>query len=257
MMRAALTPLPPRLAYELWADTYAAEAHNPLMAAEEAIVVRILAHLSAKRALDVGTGSGRYLPILQTRAGSVVGLDLSMAMLRRVAHGRCIRADACCLPFRRATFDLVNASLMVGDIRDLPGWMTEMARVMTPAGHLVYSDFHPSWLDYGWERTFRTADGGLHAVQLAPHTIEAHLAALSAAGLSVLAIREPRVKVPRVGRLARFARAGAWARSQTRLPRWGASGGTVPRDRLAPVVAVFHAVKRVPGVSTPEQGSPR
>jgi malonyl-CoA O-methyltransferase len=257
MMRTALTPLPPRLAYELWADTYPAEAHNPLMAAEERIVVRILAHLSAKRALDVGTGSGRYLPILATRADSVVGLDLSMAMLMHVVHGRCIRADACRLPFRRATFDLVNASLMVGDVSDLGGWMTEMARVMTPGGHLVYSDFHPSWVDHGWERTFRTADGGLHAVQLAPHTIEAHLAALSDAGLSVLAIREPHVTLPEGGRLARFARAGAWARSQTRRPRWRASAGDAPRAGMAPVVAVFHAVKTAPRVATPEQGSPR
>lgn len=231
-MRTVSTVLPPHVAYELWADTYPAEAHNPLMAAEEAIVTRILTHLSAKRALDLGTGSGRYLPVLAARAGSVVGLDLSMAMLMRAPRGRSIRGDARCLPFRRGTFDLVNASLMVGDVSDLGGWAAETARVMTSGGHLVYSDFHPSWLDNGWERTFRTADGVLHAVEYTPHTIDAHLAALSHAGLRVLAIREPRAAIP----------------SSSRTRRFGGLG-----RRPAPVLAIFHAVK----TAGPEHGAPR
>jgi malonyl-CoA O-methyltransferase len=210
------TLLSPRVAYALWAETYVAEAHNPLMVAEEAVVGRILAQLSGKRALDVGTGSGRYLPLLAARAASVVGVDLSMAMLERGTHRHRICGDACHLPFRRGAFDLVNASLMVGDVTDLGCWTREIARVMAAGGHLVYSDFHPSWSDHGWERTFRTADGVQHAIEFTPHTIDAHLAALTAAGFSVLAIREPRIKIPRL----------VWR-------------------RVAPVVAVFHAVKDV------------
>ena len=34
-----------------------------------------------------------------------------------------------------------------------------MARVLAAGGHLVYSDFHPSWAQRGWSRTFRAADG--------------------------------------------------------------------------------------------------
>src|SRR5262249_60173739 len=68
-------------------------------------------------------------------------------------------ADACQLPFRRGTFDLVNASLMVGDLRDLPGWSHEIARVLSVGGHLVYSDFHPSWRENGWQRTFKDRNG--------------------------------------------------------------------------------------------------
>jgi SAM-dependent methyltransferase len=210
------TLLSPHVAYELWAETYPAEAHNPLMVAEEAVVGRILARLSAKHALDVGTGSGRCLPLLAARAASVVGVDMSMAMLERGTHRHRICGDACRLPFRRGAFDLVNASLMVGDVADLGCWTREMARVMAAGGHLVYSDFHPSWSDHGWERTFRTADGVQHGIEFTPHTIDAHLAALSGAGFSVLAIREPRIKIPRL----------VWR-------------------RVAPVVVVFHAVKDV------------
>jgi malonyl-CoA O-methyltransferase len=194
-MGAALSPL---AAYELWAETYPAEAHNPLMAAEQAIVERMLLHVRARRALDVGTGSGRYLPILRASARAVVGVDLSMAMLRRGGAPKCVCADACRLPFGRAAFDLVNASLMVGDVSRLADWMREMARVLSSCGHLVYSDFHPSWTERGWQRTFRSADGASHVVRFEPHTIDDHLAALDEAGFRVIAIREPRLTIQRV-----------------------------------------------------------
>jgi len=203
------TLLQPQAAYELWADTYAASAHNPLMQSEETVVERVIRGIVASRALDVGTGSGRYLPILATTGATVVGVDLSMPMLRCGAGPR-ICANACALPFRRATFQLVNASLMVGDVKDLRGWTAEMARVLSLGGHLVYSDFHPVWTEQGWQRTFRDATGELRAVAFEPHTIDDHLAALAAAGLTVRAIREPRLTIKR---------------------------------RELPVLAIFHAVK--------------
>jgi malonyl-CoA O-methyltransferase len=216
-MTAALNP---RAAYELWAETYPAEAHNPLMAAEQTIVTRILTHIRSRRALDVGTGSGRYLPILESRAPCVVGIDLSMAMLTRgkhhsggpypPVHRHRVLGDACCLPFPSAAFDLINASLMVGDVVDLPAWTREMARVLSHGGRMVYSDFHPAWSELGWERTFRTAAGARHSVAFTPHTIEEHLAALASAGFGISAIREPRLKI---------------------------------RGADTPVVAIFHAVK--------------
>jgi malonyl-CoA O-methyltransferase len=188
-------PLAPAAAYTLWAETYPASAHNPLMEAEERIVVRVLTHLRARRALDVGTGSGRYLETLRAIARTVVGIDLSMAMLAHAAGGARVHGDACRLPFRRRAFDVVNASLMVGDVADLRAWAVEMARVLAPQGHLVYSDFHPVWSANGWQRTFRDAAGGSHVIAFHPHTIEEHAAALEGAGLSVLAIREPRLPV--------------------------------------------------------------
>jgi len=186
-------PLEPRAAYDLWAPTYPAVAHNPLMRVEQTIVEPLLAQLRAARALDVGTGSGRYLPLL--RAGGarvVVGVDFSIAMLTRGARIGRVCADACQLPFRRSAFDLVNASLMIGDVGDLGAWTREMARVLAVGGHLVYSDFHPSWAQHGWSRTFRTRDGALHDVAFHAHAIDDHLAALEAAGLRVVTIREPR-----------------------------------------------------------------
>lgn len=225
--------LPARAAYELWAETYPPIAHNPLMRVEQQAVEPLLAHVRARRALDVGTGSGRYVPLLAATGASVVaGLDFSLAMLHRastaptaggVRHGR-VCGDACRLPFRRGAFDLINASLMIGDVADLGAWSREMARVLAGGGHLIYSDFHPSWAQSGWSRTFRSAGGELHSLSFNPHAIDDHLAALQDAGLRVRTIREP--KFSAVNGLT-----DPGIRDFRR--RWG----------NPPVVAVFHAVK--------------
>lgn len=244
------TVLAPRAAYDLWADTYPAMAHNPLMRAEQEVVQPLLARIRARSALDVGTGSGRYLPLLKsTGAATVIGVDFSLAMLARGADrlrqgysgpptrdaeaeiprreapapGRatCICADACRLPFRRGTFDLINASLMVGDVADLAGWSLEMARALSCGGHLVYSDFHPSWAEHGWSRTFRAADGAVREISFHAHSIDDHLTALRESGFHVKAIREPRLKDESDPAVKAFRR------------RW--------RDPR--VIVVFHAVR--------------
>jgi malonyl-CoA O-methyltransferase len=216
--------LPARDAYELWAESYPPVAHNPLMRVEQDVVEPLLARIRATRALDVGTGSGRYLPLLRaTGASAVVGVDFSLAMLRRGAAAGRVCGDACRLPFQRASFDLINASLMVGDVADLGAWTREMARVLSLGGQLVYSDFHPSWAKRGWRRTFRSADGELHEVAFNPHTIDQHLAALDQAGLAVRTIREPRLNMSSGGESGLLAFQRRWGHPQ--------------------VVVVFHVVK--------------
>jgi malonyl-CoA O-methyltransferase len=193
--RGGRQKLAPHDAYAMWAGQYPPRPHNPLMEAEQAAVAPILASMSPGRALDVGTGTGRYLPLLAAAgARLVVGVDLSQAMLghRRFA-APCIRGDAQRLPFASGSFDLVCSSLMAGDLPDLRAWVAEAARVLAARGHLVYSDFHPSWSSRRWRRTFRAADGRLIELSYFPHAIEEHLALMTRASLRVRAVREPRV----------------------------------------------------------------
>jgi malonyl-CoA O-methyltransferase len=202
--------------------------HNPLMLAEQAVVAPIIASTRPLRALDVGTGSGRYLPLLaSTGARVVAGVDFSLPMLTigREATGRLetahrICGDASRLPFRDASFDLVVSSLMVGDIADLAGWADELARVLVPCGHLIYSDFHPVWAARGWRRTFQTADGRSFEIAYFPHTIEEHRAVLMERSFDLRAIHEPSLVPP--DEVARSDRSGR---------------------RGSPVAVVFHAVK--------------
>jgi malonyl-CoA O-methyltransferase len=187
--------LQPQEGYGLWAESYPPWAHNPLMEAEQAAVESIIAAAKPKRALDVGTGTGRGLSLLaDAGARFVVGVDLSLAMLRRKASdASCLCADACHQPLADGSFDLVSSSLMVGDVADLGAWLVEASRVLARGGTLVYSDFHPSWAEEGWKRTFRASDGELIELPFHSHTIEQHLMLLWQASLSVRAIREPRV----------------------------------------------------------------
>src|SRR5262245_12417361 len=210
LRRSGGAALAPRDGYALWAENYPARPHNPLMETEQSVVAPIIASLSPKRALDVGTGTGRYLPLLEASGARViVGLDMSLAML---GHNECGRqrvcGDACRLPLPDRTCDLVCSSLMAGDVEDLGAWVCEAARVLAPGGHLVYSDFHPSWRSQRWRRTFRAVDGRRIELSYFPHSIDDHLKWLQEAPFDVRAIREPRI------------------------------GG-----RTKPVVAVFHAVK--------------
>ena len=196
--------------YAVWAPSYPPRPHNKLMEAEQRIVAPLLRIAAPRRALDAGTGTGRCLPLL-VAAGArlVVGIDLSMPMLtRQSGSDRRVCGDACRLPFSDGSFDLVCASLMVGDVKDIGRWTREAARVLAPGGHLVYSDFHPSWVSRRWRRTFRASDGRQYELPYHPHEISDHLGHLASSSLRIQAIREPTVE--------------------------GVS---------APVVVVFHAVK--------------
>jgi malonyl-CoA O-methyltransferase len=218
-------------AYALWAEHYPPWAHNPLMRAEGDAVAPIIASIRATKALDVGTGSGRYVPIIAaTGARLVVGVDLSMAMLtwrvrerqHRIAESilaaPLVCGNACGLPFRDEGFDLVNASLMVADIEDLGAWMDEMARVLAPGGHLIYSDLHPAWRRNGWRRTFTIGNGGSIEIPYFPHTMRDHRSGLEKRRFEIAETREASI-VPNE-----------------------AAAETSPRNK--PVIVVFHAVKR-------------
>ena len=189
-----LRELEPQVAYEAWADVYPPRAHNELMHLEEAAMEARLQGWAGSRALDLGTGTGRNLRALRTsHARTVVGVDLSAAMLSRAERraGALVRADTHALPFPDHVFPLACASLMVGDVEDLPAWCREIARVLEPSGRLLYSDFHPRWSERGWQRAFRGRDGRTRRVAYHPHTIDDHRDALGRAGLRILQLDEP------------------------------------------------------------------
>lgn len=194
-----------RSAYDEWALDYPAEAHNPLMHAEEDAVIARLQGLSIACALDAGGGTGRYTRILNAMgARTIVSLDWSREMLSRQAGGAGrVCGDARQLPFADRAFDLVNASLMAGDIADLSAWLREVARVLAPGGHLVYSDFHPEWHDRGWLRTFQDKRGRTVTLPCHLHRHDDHRQALAGAGLAVQGMDEVSV-APEVHGLKRW-----------------------------------------------------
>lgn len=152
--------------------------------------------LSVERALDLGTGTGRNLGLLAKRGVTTrIGVDCSIAMLKRApASGApLVAGDAAAIPFAPEAFDLVLASLMAGDLEDLSRFTREASRVLRRGGSLLYSDFHPSWNERNWQRTFESADGRKWRISYHPHRLDDHLAALDAAALEAVVLEEPRL----------------------------------------------------------------
>ena len=196
MTQAATPALSTFEAYELWADTYAPEPHNPLMAAEQKAMVALLPDVRGRRVLDLACGTGRYSKLLAAaHAAEIVALDRSPAMLRRVTAGVRILASMDRLPFANDTFDVLISGLALGHAPDLDRWMHEAARVLRPGGTLLYSDFHPEASQRGLRRTFKDRSNRLHTVAHCCHRLEAQRHAAAAAGLTLQVVRELRAGI--------------------------------------------------------------
>ncbi len=103
--------------------------------------------------LDVGTGTGDFLPLLADAApdARAVGLDLTFEMMdvgrpKLVPYdGRTgfVQGDALRLPFPDNTFDgLVNGFLM-RNVADLATTLAEMRRVVKPGARVVILEITP------------------------------------------------------------------------------------------------------------------
>lgn len=91
------------------------------------------------RVLDLGTGTGRNLPLLP-RGTTAVGLDPSLDTLRRARRRAptipLVAGRAEALPFRDGTFDTVLSGLVFCSVGDVRRGFEEVKRVLRPAGEL-------------------------------------------------------------------------------------------------------------------------
>lgn len=98
---------------------------------------------SVNRGLDLGCGSGFFLPDLRELCNDITGLDLSMGMLHhaatRMADAHFVCGDAEALPLQDHSVDLVFSSLALQWCHDLTVAMREIKRVLTPQGYLLFA----------------------------------------------------------------------------------------------------------------------
>lgn len=138
-------------AYEKLAEAYAAQVetkpHNAYI--DRPATLSLLPDLGGKRVLDAGCGPGFYTQLLLDRGASVVGVDMSPAMLRlareRLRDVEFHQADlAAPLPFLQdSSFDVVISPLVLDCVEDLRVPFSEFHRVLRSPGVLIFSMGHP------------------------------------------------------------------------------------------------------------------
>ena len=108
---------------------------------------------------DVGTGTGRLLELLQTRARKVIGIDASPEMLSQ-ARGRLTASgardidlrlgDMDHLPLEAAEVDCAIVNMALHHVPEPASVLRELRRVLAPGGMLLIGDFLPH--DEEWMR---------------------------------------------------------------------------------------------------------
>jgi malonyl-CoA O-methyltransferase len=138
-----------RSAYDRWSRVYDQQP-NSTVAADEAHFPGVWRHLSGRRVLDVGCGTGRHTLKLVRQGNEVVGIDLSEGMLsvaRRTLDGHpvtLIRADFMTDDeLGDGEFAAVVVSLVLEHIEDTAGFFRRAARVLRRPGKLYLSEIHP------------------------------------------------------------------------------------------------------------------
>jgi malonyl-CoA O-methyltransferase len=111
--------------------------------------------VSPRSVLDLGAGTGHATRALKRRfpQSLTVAVDIAPGMLVRARtqsrwyrRFERVRADAYSLPFRDQTFDLVFSNLMLQWCDDLDAVFSEIGRVLSPGGLLLFSTFGPGTL---------------------------------------------------------------------------------------------------------------
>jgi ubiquinone/menaquinone biosynthesis C-methylase UbiE len=101
--------------------------------------------VGGRRVLDLGCGLGYGAEVLAPLAREVVSLDRHAETIRQArairTHplGPLLVADACRLPFRSASFDVVIAFELIEHVLEQQVLVAEIRRVLTPAGLLLAS----------------------------------------------------------------------------------------------------------------------
>lgn len=172
---------PPAEGYNLWAPAYDAQPDNLMLALDEALFADLIAplNLTDKTIVDVGCGTGRHWAklMVQNPAG-IVGYDVSegmLAMLQRkfpTATTYLLGDEGLLVHTPDQSCDMVISTLTMAHIPDAAAALQEWYRVLKPGGSVIITDYHPTALARGANRSFAHQGKTVH-IKNHVHTIDA------------------------------------------------------------------------------------
>jgi SAM-dependent methyltransferase len=129
-----------------WYDEYLAGPAAEHTARTTAALVEALGP-GTGACLDLGCGTGVHAPAVRRLGWTVVGVDLSPALLRYARTRLPVAvADATRLPLADGGVDAVVATLVHTDLDDWAAAVHEIARVLRPGGRFVHVGVHPCFV---------------------------------------------------------------------------------------------------------------
>jgi 2-polyprenyl-3-methyl-5-hydroxy-6-metoxy-1,4-benzoquinol methylase len=159
--------------YDLVADFYLDIVGTEVTDPSAASLLDLLDDVQGMRVLDLACGHGRLARELARRGATVVGVDISDALLDRAREAEAQEP----LGITYLKVDATSARALAGemfygivcnhglaDIDDLDGTLATVARVLRPGGRFVFSILHPCFP--GWDDDAPSSwprDGGYYA----------------------------------------------------------------------------------------------
>lgn len=182
--------------------------------------------------LDIGCGTGNSKQLYERHADRYVGVDLANRAIdiarRRFPTDEWHVADACALPFRDGTFDVVAFSSVLHHIPDFTRALVEGRRVLKPGGSIFAFDpnaLHPAMALFRLPGSPFYLSGGVSPDER-PLRATALRSAVVAAGLQSVRQRcQSDIPYRRVGPRLLNAFLGMyniadWLMERSRLSRW-------------------------------------
>jgi ubiquinone/menaquinone biosynthesis C-methylase UbiE len=148
--------------------------------------------------LEFGCGTGKNTETFAREARTVLGVDISEAMLG-IAQARGFPASVALTliepgarwPVTDRTIDVVTASLVLEHVAHLPMVFAEAARVLRPGGWFWTSGLHPIRQWRGSKAKFEDADGRSRSPECFTHDFAHYVNAANANGFRVCEVEEP------------------------------------------------------------------